>query len=332
LIVLHIGTHKTGTTSLQATLARAGDALAAAGLHYVEGGREGRFAHHPLAWALHGRRKAPMSAWDGVRAELAQHKSAVNILSTEAFWFEDPQSVRDALGEVGAVRVVAYLRRQDEFLQSLYKQSVSSGRKTDFPTWLTQMRRRGDYLATLDAWARVFGDDAITVRPYEQRGRTIDVVRDFLGLVDADADAVLRGQAKGPRNPTPRREVLHFLRAFNQLELDVNHEKLLMRILKRKMKIYVRSIDLLDAEQCAAVMARYADGNRAIAERWLGGAPLFDDTEPPLPAEIWTPDGAEFFELTVDVLQAVVELAGGGIAVKRLKRPKAKTARSGAFP
>jgi hypothetical protein len=326
LLVLHIGTHKTGTTSLQTVLARAGEALGAAGLRYVEAGRGKRFAHHPLAWAIRGRRRTPKTMWDEVRAELAAHKGATNILSSEGFWFEDPASVREALGDAGKVRVVAYLRRQDKFLQSLYKQTVSGGRKADFPTWLVDMRRRGDYYATLDAWAAQFGDEAITVRPYERGGKTIDVVRDFLELFGADADAAMQDQKKGKRNPTPRRELLHFLRAFNQLDLDVDHEKLLLMAIKRNKKAYVRSADLLSPEQCAEVMARYDDGNRAIEARWLEGRPLFAGTEPPAPAEIWSPVSGEFFELTVDVLQAVMELAGGGDEISRKKRRDAKPA------
>jgi hypothetical protein len=308
VLILHIGTHKTGTSTLQSLLVRAAPRLLEHGVSYVEAGRENRIAHHPLAWALRGRRQTSMEVWERVRRELAAPGARTRILSTEGFWFEDPAQVKEQLGYDGEIRIVAYLRRQDAFLQSLYKQTVSSGRKIDFAKWLEEMGRRGDYLAVVDRWAEAFGKDAIAVRPYEHGGKTIDVVDDFFSLIGLDAADIIGDIKRGSHNPSPRAELLYFLRAFNQLNLKVDYDKLFYSVIG-KNKAYVRSQDLLTHEQCVEIMARYAESNRAVAQRyWKGEGPLFSAPVPrPMPP-MWTPDDPEYFQMAVDVLDAVVKL------------------------
>lgn len=316
MLILHIGTHKTGTTSLQATLARAGDALLAHGIRYVEAGREGRLSHNPLAWAIRGRRNTDISLWQDVREELADSR-ATHVLSSEGFWFEDPAVIRAQLPDATEARVVVYLRRQDQYLQSLYKQTVSSGRKVDFDTWMGEMGYRGDYLTVLRKWAAAFGRDAIVVRPYERNGRTIDVIEDFLDVLGVDPH-VLEGRKVRASNPSPRREVLHFLRAFNQLGLKVDHDKLFYSIIKRQ-KSYIRSADLLSHAQCIALMERYAADNAAVAEEFCrnSAGPLFPALAEKSKPEIWSLDDPEFFGLTVDVIRAIVNLLEGQEIVRK---------------
>src|SRR5204862_1632178 len=55
-LLLHVGTHKTGTTSLQVTLADLSADLAARGILYPETGRVGA-GHHNIAWGLVGDRR-----------------------------------------------------------------------------------------------------------------------------------------------------------------------------------------------------------------------------------------------------------------------------------
>jgi len=324
LLILHIGTHKTGTSALQAFLKSNADGLQAKGVRYLKAGREDRIAHHPLAWALRGRYHTEMDVWDGAREELAEAKEPFVVMSSEGFWYESPEDVKKQLAYDGPIKIVAYLRRQDSFLPSLYKQAVSGGRKTDFDTWLTDMSHRGDYLPVLDRWADAFSAEAITVRPYERDGHTIDVVEDFLSVLGIDPQSMPENRRRGSHNPSPRRELLQFLRAFNQLNLKINYEKFFFTVIKRN-KAYIRSADLLTYDQRRALLSRYEDGNRALAERyWREQAPLFPDIQQSELPDIWTPDDPEYFQLTVDMLDAVVQFISGEVELKKKKKPNAK--------
>src|SRR6202012_2460586 len=105
------------------------------GVHYLRRGRAGGKAHHELSWGIRERHGADVSAWEAVRAELAANAAATQVISSEAFWFTDPAGVKAQLGGVQDLRIVMYLRRQDKYLQSLYKQTVAGGRRISFKQW-----------------------------------------------------------------------------------------------------------------------------------------------------------------------------------------------------
>lgn len=324
MLVLHIGTHKTGTSSLQAFLAANSEQLLARGVRYIEAGRPSRLAHHMLAWSVRGRRNTDISIWDGVRAEIKDNPDTTNVLSTEGFWFEDPARIRELLDYDGPIKVVAYLRRQDQFLQSLYKQTVADGRKKDFDTWLSDVPHRGDYAAVVNAWAGAFGAEAIVLRPYQRDGENVDSVADFLSLLGIDKATVPDNRSNTTYNPSPRRELLHFFRAFNQLNLKIDHEKFFYSVMGRS-KTYKRSTDLLTYEQRLAVLDRYAEGNREITERyWREDTPLFPELKPGELAQIWTQDDPEYFQMTVHFLDSVVKLVRGEVEIAQKKRQDAK--------
>lgn len=329
MLTIHIGTHKTGTSALQAFLGGRADELDAKGVHYLRSGRAAGKAHHELSWGIRERHGADLSAWDGVRAELAANASPHQVLSSEAFWFTDPAGVKAQLGDVKDVRIAMYLRRQDKYLQSLYKQTVAGGRRISFKEWREKFHFRGDYLSVVRQWADAFGKDALDIRPYERDGKTIDVVADFLGHLGIDVAAEFQRKAAGRNNPSPRRELMELIRAFNQLKHDVNRDKFFHTIISRN-NAYIRSADLLGHEECVALVEEFAEGNREIArEFYRGGEPLFPEMVQVEPPTIWPPDSDEYFAMLVDVMDAVWTIArdetpedGGEPKMKKIKKNK----------
>ena len=311
MLIIHIGTHKTGTSALQRTLSRNSERLLKAGVRYLRAGREGVTAHHDLAHAL--RKRLDKSVWQEVRKELAESQSSINLISSEAFWFCDPERLKEELPDAKDVRVVVYLRRQDRYLQSLYKQTVAGGRKIGFAAWLEERRHRGNYLPVLERWAIQFGRDAITIRPYERDGKTIDTIVDFGSFLGCNlVEPQKKGKIRG--NASPRRELLHFIRAFNKLNLEVDRDKLFFTLIHRN-KEYTRSADLLTHAESVAMMHEFAEENRKIAELYYGGARglLFPELEEnPAPPTIWGLDDRAFFDLTADVIDVIVSLAAEG--------------------
>ena len=86
MLIIHIGTPKTGTKALQEYLLRNSDALLEQGIRYVRAGREkGRgTAHNELARSIKEATDDP--AWDRLQGELAGSSSRINIISAEGFW------------------------------------------------------------------------------------------------------------------------------------------------------------------------------------------------------------------------------------------------------
>lgn len=305
MLVLHIGTQKTGTAALQAYLAENADALLKQGIHYLRTGRVR--SHGDLAQALRG--KADITLWERARDEIRESESPLQVISAEGLWVSDPVALRNELPEGIPVRIVVYLRRQDKYLQSLWKQGVTGGRKSDFRSWLEATPEKGDYLSTIERWASVFGADSLNIRPYERPDGT-NTVSDFCRIIGAVG---LPAPENVRRNFSPRRELLHFMRALNSVDAVMNHRKL-FRACIAKNSDYIRSTDLLSDEEAAEVMARYAEGNRILTERYYrdNSALLFPEMMPSPPAEIWPLDSEEFFQLTIDVFNVTIEQALAG--------------------
>jgi hypothetical protein len=207
-LILHIGTTKTGSTSIQAVLARNRAALAAQGVLYPKS--PGDAQHDLLAYALMEnhvlRNRLDTSLWMGLSPEvrIAQFRQEFAdeirgappgikqvIVSTEFIYIllrqpSEVQRLHDLLAPLfDTIKVVIYLRRQDAHFTSLYTQLLRSG-EVVAPDQL-KMRPRPlhelDYQKMLDRWVAVFGRAAIVPRLFEQQGDgRFDAVQDFLGL------------------------------------------------------------------------------------------------------------------------------------------------------
>lgn len=326
MLFLHIGTHKTGTSALQSFLASRADALDERGIHYVRSGLGKGMAHHALSWSVRDIQEVEPVVWEKTRREIAGHTTSV--LSSEAFWFADAAKVKAELEGIADIRIVIYLRRQDKYLQSLYKQAVTSGRKLDFFAWRERHIARGDYLAIIRSWAEAFGRDAIAIRPYERNGLRIDTVADFFDVLGTDVADLLARRKSRSNNPSPRLELLELFRAFNQLGLDIPHEKLFWAVLAGN-RDYGRSADILSFEQCCALMREFDDGNKALAAEFHHdpSTPLFPEMTPFAPPEFWSWDRPEYFQMTADFLGAAIEIAklGGSRPGKAKATPGKRT-------
>lgn len=237
--------------------------------------------------------------------------------------------LKQQLTEVKDVRIVVYLRRQDQYLQSLYMQAVRGGRRLSFAAWRENVPDRGKYLQAIDKWADAFGSEAIIIRPHERNGVT-DTVGDFcrvLGSKPLVPDETIRS------NSSPRRELLHFLRALNQLGLDVNERELFHEVAARD-PAYVSSCHLLTYEESLALMESHAEENRILIEKYYRdeSVPLFPELLPFEPLRKWDTESEEFFKLTVDVLKVVIAFATTGRMSLPGPKPAQETGRESSPP
>ncbi|HEY3638166.1 MAG TPA: hypothetical protein VGK90_08425 [Rhizomicrobium sp.] len=305
MLVVHVGTPKSGTKALQGYLLRNSEALLDQGVRYIEAGREKRghrIAHNELARAIKG--NADIAMWDRLRDELAESDSRVNVMSAEGFWFCDPALLKKQLPRVKNVRIVVYLRRQDKYLQSLYMQTVSAGKEHSFAEWRENVGDRGNYLETVDAWAEEFGSKSIIVRPYERNG-VVDTVADFNAVIGATP---LQTVQHLRTNPSPRRELLHFVRALNDLKLNVDQQRLFNELI-HKDTAYMRSCDLLTYEESAALLEGYKEENQLLIEKYYHdtSAPLFPELVPFGFSDRWDMDSEQYYRLTVDILDVLTD-------------------------
>jgi len=199
-VILHIGTHKTGTTSIQLYLYKNQTILERNKILYPPIGCPdfARFGQHLLAWTCFEREDyLPMykgnkltafelralNLWDQLDKLLATDDSSQVVISSEEF---------SVLGEAGIecvhqklsghnVVVVMYLRRQDEFLESAYGTSVIYNADTrNFYDFSKNQRTNLNYFEMVSLWDKYFGTNNLVVRSYENIAIRKNVVNDFL--------------------------------------------------------------------------------------------------------------------------------------------------------
>ncbi|NKC31324.1 tetratricopeptide repeat protein [Falsiroseomonas selenitidurans] len=210
-LILHIGQSKTGTSSIQRVLGARRPALAKLGVCY------------PAApgWANHGMLPASLvsldrlghfnpALWEGIgaaarldrfRRDFAAEMAALPattrliILSAEQCGglLNTPEEVgrlRDLLAPLARrLRVVVYLRRQDQHFASGYTQAlrIAQINPPTMPQAGPERLGQYDYARLLDLWAGIFGADALLVRIFERDLlRNGDAVDDFLALCGID--------------------------------------------------------------------------------------------------------------------------------------------------
>lgn len=216
-LVLHIGRHKSGTSSLQHYLGGRRDTLDRMGILYPWTGSGNRIAHHLLAEACNEKRSGPEALpplIEGLKAELTlQHHTL--MLSSEAFQNLQDLSRLAALVEAlgfRRVRIICYVREHLDYAISGFRQMVQNQRR--FMTFDTYARRFKDPGGFLKRW-EALGD--LTLKWYD-RGRLKDgdVIADF-----ADVVGFYPGEIpQGDRNPSIGGTLLAYKLAANKLDLE----------------------------------------------------------------------------------------------------------------
>ena len=205
-LVLHIGHYKTGTTALQVFCANNAKALRKLGIDYTAEMRH-LAKHSRPAFALlkaagartlmHGfRDPAPVEAiWAELFEAVHKSKSPQVLISSEEFMrLGAHPEAETLLARIFAaqrnaldVRIIAYLRAPQAHLRSWYNQLVKMNMPV--PGFNETVRSvmepiHYDYALALGPWLRLFGPEAVTIRPYTDALRKGDALfADFIAAL-----------------------------------------------------------------------------------------------------------------------------------------------------
>jgi hypothetical protein len=199
--IVHIGTHKTGTTSLQLFTATNRAALESAGLALVMAGRTPNFPY--LNYLLASKLSSQATETRASLAQELQDKSvAASLITSEdlSLLYTQP----DALGVLASAirdanytpKILVYLRPQAPYAESMYVERIKQGEFFSMSTFIEQILETGAYLPDsapvhlefrysrlLAPWVETFGKENVIVRSYEAaRGATF-IFEDFLQTV-----------------------------------------------------------------------------------------------------------------------------------------------------
>ena len=192
-VYVHIGTMKTGTTTLQCFLYRNRARLLRHGYLYplsIKARSEEFHSHNPLA-AGH-----PAAFMEALLCEVRAAGVPHLIISAENLQREltTPQQLRELRAclerlHCGDIRIIVYLRAVRGLVTSLCTQTLKAGDAGDYARLPPQeshpwFRIVPDHRATLQRWGEVFGTGQLSVRRYE-RERLLggDLLQDFMQTI-----------------------------------------------------------------------------------------------------------------------------------------------------
>lgn len=297
-LYLHIGTPKTGTTSIQYFLEDnqkifldKGYCFPDMGYEYFEIARKNRNAHFLFDCIYHTEdkqkyEKAKKERSEGIKKLIDYLDSYDNvILSDENVWIHFQkienfwEELKDALEEHGhSIKVIVYLRRQDTYIRSYYTEMVKSlhQRRTfvDYINTDTPALIGSDYLSTVDLIASVIGQENVMVRPFE-RNQLLngDLYADFLNCLGLSLTDEFNCTIP-TRNETIAGEYIQVKQILNS-NPDFARRRSFFRplaeasMLHCEKKADYRRATLFPDNNPSQYLEQYEEGNKILAKKYL---------------------------------------------------------------
>jgi hypothetical protein len=283
-IILHVGRHKTGTTSLQSFFALNYSLLARKfGILYpVTGRNRKKNYHHPVFKKLINHEKhIDPELIAAIFEESASMNTGTILLSSEMLGrpgISDDQleKLKDAFSG-HEIKIIIYFRRQDTFLLSMYANGVRRGQLAA-PKTIHDMDVALDYLAFAQRYARVFGRDAIIVRSYDNALRS-GIFADMLETLGVkDCNEFRRPTARlNKRLPWRYLELLRVANKHRWQRYIIGHKwtQKFAHWLNRCFPVFMDNPKPLDSTECRSLLSQYEDKNAELVRLFLSNESLY---------------------------------------------------------
>lgn len=317
-LYLHIGTPKTATTAIQNFCSENQSVLAGKGYYYPI--FDYVFPHvsrNCNAHFLLTHNDQYPYIQEGTKTLLDLFETYDNIILSEekiwnaGFYYHCWEQLKENIIDKGiCIKVIVYLRRQDELLFSWWNQRIKFGKKHySTITWDELIRTRPyiqlDYYASLERIAAYVGKENIIVRVFDKKAflnsdPNKTILADFLETIGLEytQDYTVTNLI---RNPSLSKNNVEIKRILNMLP-DVSSEE---NVFFRNIMVELsgggssdNTKSMFSPEELDNFLSDYKEGNMRIAKEYLNAEKLFDYTYNA--DDKWTLDNPEF---TADVIR-----------------------------
>ena len=300
-IWLHIGTEKTGSTSIQNACMSNRGILAAAGVLYPQAPLLGSVQAHPglVHFAATAgdeirlpqiRSRSAEAPWDiesfrsgfldKLAREIEDSRCTTILMSSEHLYsrLSQPASVEKLVASLrtiaAEVKVIAYLRPQYQLLPSLYSTQVKGGR-TRKPLPLSRIKDRlYNYNAILERWEGAAGLANVTVRRFGGAyffGH--DLLADFFHATGVTLPEGFKPPAVA-RNQALDADAIEFLRVANEVNAKSGSKvdpSSWHAMIKQLEALSDRDMPVVSPDMLKELDAMYKPSNRLVAARHFPG-------------------------------------------------------------
>ncbi|NNF02192.1 MAG: hypothetical protein HKN22_05870 [Bacteroidia bacterium] len=282
ILFLHVGLHKTGTSALQFHFMNNENALANAGLLYPKTGRDTWGGHHLFFNCIkkqeYAHYKTESSFNDYIEELNKESKNFKKVLLSSELLSEEIEleQLTDLKKSFRKIKIIAFIRRQDRYLESSYSSFIRGGYVFTFKNYLKG--RLVQYKDQLDKWANIFGKENIEVHQYDKENfENRSIFTYFLDLLDVEISEI---KSENKRyNTSMNLDSLEFLRFFNLL----NYRSKDLIEYCYNFSDFIRDADqkatsLFSIEERQRVISEYQNENKLISSEYFReGNELFDD-------------------------------------------------------
>ncbi len=316
-LLIHIGTPKTGSSSIQHFCYQNDKLLKSYGWCYPQFENYFNVQYHETNGGVfcypdefHILNKNH-PRWELIWGNILQNLKSYNvILSNEVFWYrENREILKEAVKKWDNVKVLVYLRRQDLYLESRYMSFIRNGETKDFGEWMnlflngeyripdTEHKEDINYLQELRSIEEVIGIKNLHVRTFDKtQWKHGSLIEDFIDVLEIKeisqkviAEDIVANSALSMEKAELYRELNRslsqgersawgFFRTSGTAKLDT----LFYPDTLRKKKYL-----LLNPEQRKEIWRRFKTENKEIALRYQNRKDLFEYKLPD--GEVWQP-------------------------------------------
>jgi hypothetical protein len=287
-LYIHIGAHRTATSSIQNFMKKNTDLLPEQGFFNPYAGTR----HLGLIKTAFETGVDDVSVDLNQRADKKGHPIHSICISDEDICSRPDLTPLKAFDKYFDVKIVFFLRRQDLWIESWYQQNTKwqwnpSLAHLTFPEFLA---RRSDffwidYAERLGHLSSLFGQENILCRSFEKRQMPDGPIKSFcdtlgLNILDGFDMGTVINQSLSPL-------ITEFMRNLPLSEVPDKQRREFewaCSIMDREIK--ARSSLYMDATTRTALMQEYAIGNDAVAQQFFGRDQLFLEPLPALDAEL----------------------------------------------
>ena len=280
-VILHIGRHKSGTSSLQQFLVHNESALAKRGYSYPTALRR-PIAHHLLARHYHPKMNEPLSQ-EVLQDFWTEVDAAENIIiSSEAFQNIDPKKMQKDF-ENYDLEIVVYIREQIGYFLSAYSQAIKARKVTWTMHEYEEKVFNATYINFLKRWEEAFPNAKLNVRVFSKKSLINgDIIEDFLvssGICTLDEIKSFT-PFEDDKNPSIGGSLLEFKRLLNFTDYETKVKKGKLYRVLRQMTLKHQQYKLdksLPEDLYQKMYKKYSETNTKISKKYLKDALILEE-------------------------------------------------------
>ena len=305
-LYMHIGMHKTGTTSIQRAISQNYLQLKELGIVSPESGvyPTKTRVHHELAFSLMDDPPAYYHPERGTYIDLVREikESPADqfLISSEVFCYLEETAIQrlcNVLGNDIHVTIIIYLRNPAQWVLSSWGQGIRIGHETKaFRQYIEDLNENLFY-DIMQLWARYFGKENLRIRIYDEVIQHPGLMEDFWNVLNIPRSISTAFETPEKVNVSPSNTLTELIYQINQ-RIDFQKPTIINRPLTSQYyrwlwqfgphleEKYGKIKPILPREESELIRQKFDSPNKRIAQEFLGCDELFPQNDATYPISV----------------------------------------------